>query len=120
MKESAEEQECYPRHVLFTSDLDRSRFFYGNILGFRILPELDCLKIRMSGCELVIFPTQEEDLPSDLGAILQLANIREMHYMLFKRRIEAVGELTPNPLGLMHFTLSDPDGNALYFVEKPN
>ena len=106
--------------VVFSSNLDRSRHFYGDVLGFRVRQQSDSLQVGQFLPDLSIYLTADPDLLEDVGALMRVTNIREFHDRLDASETPELGELQETSTGQAQFSVSDPDGNCLYFLERPH
>ena len=105
--------------VLFTSDLKRSELFYSEILGLTVTNQGGHLSVEISGRALTVLPTADKEMLSDIGVVFQVPNIRKMHRRLCGCCV-SFGKLEPSHTGLMQFSVSDPDKNMIFFIEKPH
>ena len=104
--------------ILFSSDLRRSSIFYRDVLGFRVNEEEDGLRVRHSDLELKVCPTSDPDLTSSVGVIIHFDGVRDLHSRLRQRDPPQLSIPIRDATSQMRFSLRDPDGNTLYFVEK--
>jgi catechol 2,3-dioxygenase-like lactoylglutathione lyase family enzyme len=117
---------------LTVGDAERSRHFYGHVLG---LPEDPSVPMpdRMTryafgvGSSTLKFWSRSESLPNLAGAIHERVGIRlitiwvcgldELEKEIEARGADLVRSATPRP-GARHFFVRDPDGNWIEFAEE--
>ncbi|MCV0429916.1 MAG: hypothetical protein K5905_31160, partial [Roseibium sp.] len=103
--------------ILRSRDLRRSAVCYGDLLGFAVFREADCLRIRCSDLDVKLVHTNDCDIISNLSVVFRTGKIRKLHCEFIERALPNLGNLKLNTRGKLQFSLSDPDGNNLYFVE---
>ncbi len=107
------------------TDQDRSLTFFRDALGFETRMDASFgdnrwIEVGPPGAETSIAlvrmtdPTLE---PVDTGIRLTSANAAADHAALIAAGVDVDGEVIPFPVPM--FVLRDPDGNALYVVERP-
>ncbi|MES0879518.1 VOC family protein [Roseibium sp. SCP14] len=104
--------------VLFSSDLRSSSVFYSDGLGFAVYKETDGLRIRRSELELKVTHTRDTAPLANLSVVFRVQKIRKLHSEYADRDLPNLGQLKLGVCGKLQFSLSDPDGNSLYFVEE--
>lgn len=105
---------------LYVSDLERSRAFYAEKLGFE--PGTDTPQVkgfRFGSGHLAIHqenrPEAERIYQGGFYAALTVEDVDSYHAELAKRGVE-VGEIRDWPWGERSFTVSDPDGYQWTFA----
>ncbi|MDQ8165497.1 MAG: VOC family protein [Gemmatimonadota bacterium] len=105
--------------MLPVANLRRAIDFYVDTLGFRLGFNAGSYGgVRRDAIE-IHFARTEVDAPRDRsGCRIEVTEIRKL-YSEFKDRgvIDPAGDIAAQPWGTTEFTVRDPDGNALTFVE---
>lgn len=105
--------------MLPVANLRRSMDFYVDTLGFRLGFNAGSYGgVRRDAIE-IHFARNEKGVPAERsGCRIEVTEIRKL-YAEFKDRgvITADGDIAAQPWGTTEFTVRDPDGNALTFVE---
>lgn len=104
--------------VLFSTDLRSSSVFYSDGLGFAVYKEADGLRIRRCELDLKVTHTSETAPLTNLSVVFRVNKIRKLHSEYVDRALPNLGQLKLGACGKLQFSLSDPDGNSLYFVEE--
>ncbi len=114
-------------HVrLYVSDMDKSRAFYGGILGFPstdpfcMAPALSCFAVRFFPHPQII-ELQQAPSPAPKDWLAELAfstdNVPRMRDYLVAHGI-VPGPISKAASGPQHFELRDPEGNLISFVGR--
>lgn len=105
--------------MLPVANLRRAIDFYVDTLGFRLGFNAGSYGgVRRDAIE-IHFARTEVDAPRERsGCRIEVTEIRKL-YSEFKERgvIDPGGDIAAQPWGTTEFTVRDPDGNALTFVE---
>lgn len=117
MNKIASDAQVLAVPVLYSADLRRSSVFYSDALGFAVYKEADGLRARRDEMDLKIAKSTDPVLTSNLGVVLRARDIRRLHNEFDDRVLYNLSSLNRSSSGKLQFTLSDPDGNSLYFVE---
>ncbi|WP_162009400.1 VOC family protein [Labrenzia sp. CE80] len=103
--------------VLFSADLRRTSMFYSDALGFAVYRESDGLRVRRSQLDLKITLMTNADLMANLSVVFRVDEIGKLHEEYRGRSLPNLGQVKHGICGKPQFSLTDPDGNSLYFVE---
>lgn len=103
--------------ILFSSNLRRSSMFYSDGLGFAVYRESDGLRARRTELDLKITPMTDAELMSNLSVVFRIDDIRKLHDEFYGRSLPDLGHVRQGICGKSQFSLTDPDGNSLYFIE---
>lgn len=117
-------------HVtLLVTDLERSRQFYGGLLGLPEVKEMPAFGVPLLWYQ--VGPTQIHLLPKDTVLSPRFKNLKDLawnrhiamgveDFTEYRRRLEEAGvPYSENPnahLGLKQLFFQDPDGNGLEFM----
>ena len=105
--------------MLPVADLRRAIDFYVDVLGFRLGFNAGAYGgVRRDAIE-IHFERVDAKAPGERsGCRIEVTGIRRL-YADFRAKgtIAADGDIGPKPWGTTEFTVRDPDGNALTFVE---
>jgi catechol 2,3-dioxygenase-like lactoylglutathione lyase family enzyme len=104
--------------MLPVANLRQAIDFYVDILGFRLGFNAGSYGgVRRDAIE-IHFARMEGAGGAPSGCRIEVSEIRRL-YSEFKDRgvVDAAGEIAAQPWGTTEFTVRDPDGNALTFVE---
>lgn len=104
--------------VLFSFELGSTWIFYEDVLGFDVIDKDDALLVRYGNLELEVRLTEDPDLIYDVGVIFHVPHVRNLHRRLDQRGIPDLGDLIDDASGPVRFSVRDPDGNTLHFVQK--
>jgi len=100
---------CLVAHV---SDLQRSKQFYGNILGWELQTDEENVAGFSFGHSYLVIHTGASVHPADgMHALVEVDNVDEEHARL-KALGVPVGDVVDQPWGYRTFTFSDPDGQS--------
>ena len=117
---------AYPQ--ILTTDMEASRAFYVDQLGFTILyeygkPPFYALVARDDARLNLRFVHQhlmDRDLAAAenvLAAYVPVQRVKDFYLELRERGVQIIQQLTAQPWGVRDFILADPDGNQLCFAE---
>jgi catechol 2,3-dioxygenase-like lactoylglutathione lyase family enzyme len=105
--------------MLPVANLRRAIDFYVDILGFKLGFNAGSYGgVRRDAIEIHFSRADVADGAERSGCRIEVTEIRKL-YSEFKDRgvIDAKGDIAAQPWGTTEFTVRDPDGNALTFVE---
>ncbi|HVZ47643.1 MAG TPA: VOC family protein [Gemmatimonadaceae bacterium] len=105
--------------MLPVADLRQAIDFYVDVLGFRLGFNAGTYGgVRRDAIEIHFFRTSAADLAERSGCRIEVTDIRGL-YRAFRDAgvIAPGGDIAAQPWGTTEFTVRDPDGNALTFVE---
>jgi len=105
--------------VVFSSDLGRSASFYRSLPGFQVKVGQAYLEVKSSVASLQVLPTLDPDLLTGMAVSLPVCNIRDLYRSCGDHAVAGLGALQDDAAGAPRFSVSDPDGNSLYFIERP-
>lgn len=103
--------------VLLSTDLRRSSAYYSDGLGFAVHKEEDGLRVRGAEIDLKLTPCRDGSLNSNLSVVFRVKDLKKLHLEFRQRSLPKLGKLKQGLFGQTQFSLTDPDGNSLYFVE---
>ena len=105
--------------MLPVANLRRAIDFYVDVLGFRLGFNAGSFGgVRRDAIE-IHFSLADAGTPGERsGCRVEVTEIRRL-YSAFRAKgvIDPLGDIGPKPWGTTEFTVRDPDGNALTFVE---
>ncbi len=104
--------------ILFSADLERASDYYADRLGFLVRDEDGGLYVRYAEFAFRVLPAEETDLVSNIGAVFHVARVNRLHRRFLRQRVPDLGCLRRSAVLPARFSLRDPDGNTLYFVDK--
>ena len=118
---------------VIVSDVDRSLAFYGEKLGLSVEKRGNNGVVNLGNCQLILFPGSEDAGPVDreldvsknpLGAdhlALEVEDIDTAIIDLEQRGVHFVGPLVNarSLAGTRYRGFLDPDGIALYVIQRP-
>ncbi|WP_031510360.1 VOC family protein [Streptomyces megasporus] len=112
------------RMLLRPTDPERSRAFYGDVLGLAVYREFGTGPERgtvyfLGGGFLEVSGRSEEPPSPGLRLWLQVADVAEAHRELAARGVEVLREPKREPWGLVEMWIADPDGVRIVLVEVP-
>jgi catechol 2,3-dioxygenase-like lactoylglutathione lyase family enzyme len=105
--------------MLPVANLRRAIDFYVDVLGFRLGFNAGSYGgVRRDAIEIHFSRADVANGSERSGCRIEVTEIRKL-YSEFKDRnvIDAKGDIAAQPWGTTEFTVRDPDGNALTFVE---
>jgi catechol 2,3-dioxygenase-like lactoylglutathione lyase family enzyme len=105
--------------MLPVANLRRAIDFYVDTLGFRLGFNAGSYGgVRRDAIEIHFSRIEGELGGERSGCRIEVTDIRRL-YAEFKDRnvVDAAGDIAAQPWGTTEFTVRDPDGNALTFVE---
>lgn len=105
--------------MLAVANLRRAIDFYVDTLGFRLGFNAGSYGgVRHDAIEIHFFRTDSETVGERSGCRIEVTEIHDL-YSAFREKgvIDPAGDIGPKPWGTTEFTVRDPDGNALTFVE---
>ena len=105
--------------MLPVADLRTSIDFYVDVLGFRLGFNAGSYGgVRRDAIEIHFFRAEASAPVERSGCRIEVTDIRRL-YSDFRDRgvIDPAGDIAAQPWGTTEFTVRDPDGNALTFVE---
>ena len=117
MNTYASESRYLALPVLLSSDLRRSSAYYSDSLGFAVHKEADGLRVRTDEIDLKIAQSGDTALNSNLSVVFRVKDLKKLHREFHKKALPKLGKLKEGLFGQTQFSLTDPDGNSLYFVE---
>lgn len=103
--------------VLPSLDIDRSRRFYEERLGFssKHYQAEDYLIVRRGDIELHFWRTDDEKLPPVTSAYIRGRDALALHADFEARGAEKLSPIMARDWGMTEFYVWDPDGNLLKF-----
>jgi predicted enzyme related to lactoylglutathione lyase len=113
------------RILLRPTDPDRSRAFYGDLLGLPVCrefgtgPERGTVYFLGGGFLEVSGRSDTPPSPAAVQLWLQVADARAAHDELRAKGVEIVRPPLKEPWGLVEMWLADPDGTQIVLVEVP-
>jgi predicted enzyme related to lactoylglutathione lyase len=107
-------------------DMDKSKAFYMDVLGFEARPEITYGKDRWvwvtppGGGTIIALGTAFPELKPGaiLGLFLSTPNIEEAYKQIKSKGFQPNSEIMPYPPGGRYFSVNDPDGNFLAIVQS--
>ncbi|WP_263147232.1 VOC family protein [Pseudomonas sp. RIT-PI-AD] len=103
--------------VLASLDLDQSRVFYAERLGFETcLQTADCLIVERDGAELHFWPCPERHLAENTSCYVRCADVEALHREFAERGLPLAPPVL-RPWGMRELYVIDPHGNLLKFGE---
>lgn len=109
--------ETTPLPLLPASDLRRTCVFYSALPGVAVYKDLDGLRVRGCGLDLKLLRTGTEAQRPALDIVVRVKNLEKLHRACQHRGLPAPGRLQHCGNDGLRFSLSDPDGNKLHFVQ---
>ncbi|WP_395172708.1 MULTISPECIES: VOC family protein [Roseibium] len=103
--------------ILFSSDFCRSCRFYSDGLECAVHRDAGNLWVRGGGLDLKICRCSDPFLTSNLSVVCHTKDVARLYQKYLTKRYLPVTKLKLHPCGKLQFSLTDPDGNTLYFVE---
>ncbi|MEW1864520.1 VOC family protein [Streptomyces sp. NBC_00669] len=112
------------RTLLRPADPDRSRRFYGDVLGLEVYREFgegpERGTVYFLGGGFLEVSGRCDAAPADtLRLWLQVPDVEAAHRELRARGAEIVREPRQEPWGLIEMWITDPDGHRIVLVEVP-
>ena len=112
------------RTLLRPADPDRSRRFYGDVLGLEVYREFgegpERGTVYFLGGGFLEVSGRCDTAPADtLRLWLQVPDVEAAHRELRARGAEIVREPRQEPWGLIEMWITDPDGHRIVLVEVP-
>ncbi|MFD9035550.1 VOC family protein [Streptomyces sp. NPDC059567] len=113
------------RILLRPTDPDRTRRFYGDLIGLTVYrefgtgPDRGTVYFLGGGFLEVSGRAAPTEVPSRLRLWLQVADVRAVHQELLGRDVEILREPVTEPWGLVEMWIADPDGVEIVVVEVP-
>ncbi|QNS07718.1 VOC family protein [Streptomyces xanthii] len=112
------------RVLLRPVDPERSRTFYGEVLGLGVYREFGTGPERgtvyfLGGGFLELSGRAAELVAQPVRLWLQVADVRAAHEELAARGVSVLREPVREPWGLVEMWIADPDGHELVLVEVP-
>ena len=112
------------RILLRPADLDRSRRFYGDVLGLAIYREFgsptDPAVVFFLGSGFLEVSGRAAGPPGDSVMIwLQVRDVHAEHERLAAAGVQVLRAPTAEPWGLIEMWIEDPDGIRIVLVEIP-
>lgn len=117
MKMSAPNGRYAAIPILFSSDFSRSCRFYSDGLGCAVHKDAGDLWVRGPNLDLKICRCSDPFLMSNLSIVCHTPDVGRLYQTCLKKPELPVTKLKLHPCGKLQFSLTDPDGNTLYFVE---
>jgi catechol 2,3-dioxygenase-like lactoylglutathione lyase family enzyme len=109
---------------VYASDLNKSKQFYGNFLGFPQIsahPETAPLEFRVNSeqsIEVAPLPNGETD---DLAYIaFATSNLESLQRYLLSQKVPVEGQIQTQPDGTQFLWVKDPEGHRIQFVQLPS
>ena len=105
--------------MLPVANLRRSIDFYVDVLGFRLGFNAGSYGgVRRDAIEIHFARTENGGVAERSGCRIEVTEIRKL-YAEFRGKgvVDPTGDIAAQPWGTTEFTVRDPDGNALTFVE---
>jgi len=99
------------------TDLDKSKQFYEQVLGFE--PDAYYAPTRWQSykCQEGVFYAVGE-APGSTNAVTFTVEDVEAYWMRVKAHVDVIDPLEKTPWGTYRFTIKDPDGHLLTFMQK--
>ena len=111
------------RVLLRPSDPERSRRFYGDILGLAVAREFgprdDPGTVYFLGNGLLELSGRSTEPPRGMALWLQVRDVQDEHRRLSAADVTVVRPPTREPWGLVEMWVEDPDGVSIVLVEVP-
>ncbi|MFH8570936.1 VOC family protein [Streptomyces sp. NPDC017993] len=112
------------RVLLRPSDPERSRAFYGEMLGLEIYREFGTGPERgtvyfLGGGFLEVSGRSAEPATGTLQLWLQVADAAAAHEELVARGVEVLRPPVQEPWGLIEMWIADPDGHRIVLTQVP-
>ena len=109
---------------VYASNLDKSKQFYGNFLGFQQIganPETAPLEFRVNSkqsIEVTPLPNGETD---DLAYVaFATSDIESLQRYLLSQKVPVEGQIQTQPDGAQFLWVKDPEGHRIQFVQLPS
>jgi catechol 2,3-dioxygenase-like lactoylglutathione lyase family enzyme len=105
--------------MLPVADVRRAIDFYVDKLDFRMDFNAGSYGgVRRDAIEVHFWRTDDPDLAKNASCRIEVTEIRKL-YSAYRERgvIDSDGDIAAKPWGTTEFTVTDPDGNGLTFVE---
>jgi predicted enzyme related to lactoylglutathione lyase len=111
------------RVLLRPSDPERSRAFYGDVLGLAVYREFGPPEhpgvVFFLGNGLLELSGRSEEIPRGLALWLQVRDVAAEHTRLTAAGVPVPRPPTVEPWGLVEMWIADPDGVPIVLVEVP-
>lgn len=104
--------------ILLSSNLRKSIIFYSDGLGFAVYKEEDGLRAKRGDLDVKIIPSADWDVTSNLSVIFRVEDAGRLYAEFLDRAVQGISSLGHNCCNKLQFTLMDPDGSTLIFVES--
>ncbi|MTV26407.1 glyoxalase [Nitriliruptoraceae bacterium ZYF776] len=104
---------------LTSTDLARSRAFYGDLLGFEVGMDLGWVVNFVSPAQpsvQVIVLTEDRTAPVAPQMTIEVDDVDSLHERAVELGYEIVHPLTDEPWGVRRFFVRDPDGHVVNVV----
>src|SRR5262245_37790963 len=107
--------------LAFVSDMQRSKRFYGETLGWKLGTEEGNVAGFAFGTGYLVLhadnrPSVDRRYGGGLQVAVQVDDAAAEHARLERLGVE-VGELVDRPWGERHFTFADPDGHQWFYAQ---
>jgi catechol 2,3-dioxygenase-like lactoylglutathione lyase family enzyme len=113
--------------TLIVRDLERARWFYGDVLGLREIPRPNTftfggLWFQGTGFQIHLIDAHDTPAPSGFGVPREAAQIGRGHHLAFEvaRLDECLAHLTAHGIEIVGGPLARGDGVMQAFVEDPD
>jgi predicted enzyme related to lactoylglutathione lyase len=107
--------------TITVSDLNKSKAFYGDLLGFELSSDWPEIKWQSFRFGEQLFGIREKE-GFKRGESFDIANFEvddaDSLWEKLKDKVEVVDKLAPTPWGSYRFVIKDPDGYQIAFVDK--
>ncbi|UNO38935.1 VOC family protein [Streptomyces sp. MST-110588] len=112
------------RVLVRPADPERSRAFYGQVLGLEIFREFGTGPERgtvyfLGGGFLEVSGRSQEAPGGRLQLWMQVADVRAAHEELVARGVEVLRPPVREPWGLIEMWIADPDGHRIVLTQVP-
>ncbi|MFI1393813.1 VOC family protein [Streptomyces sp. NPDC020681] len=112
------------RILLRPTDPERSRRFYGQVLGLPVYREFGTGLERgtvyfLGGGFLEVSGRAYAPASTDIKLWLQVEDVAAVHAELSERNVEVLQPPQQEPWGLIEMWIADPDGHRIALVEVP-
>ncbi|MFE9257662.1 VOC family protein [Streptomyces sp. NPDC006879] len=112
------------RVLLTPTDPERSRAFYGGVLGLAVYREFGSGPARgtvyfLGGGFLEVSGVARTPPGPGMRLWMQVTDVRSAHQTLLREDVEVLREPREEPWGLVEMWIRDPDGVQIALVEVP-
>ena len=108
-------------HIVATPDLDATKDWYSEVLGYRAyFDEPFYVGFNVGGFELGLLPKQDEDYPIGGETYWGVADIKRAWEQLLAHGARPAHDITDVGEGILMAVIRDPAGNRIGIIENPH